>query len=120
MTVALAGIAAIPTVKIGGTDELAMLALGAGVALFSVLGGWFVAKVAFRGPDRFATKLVVGGFLMRLMLLLMTMTVLVAVVGVELSRFILWLVSFYFALLMAEAWILARANVSDPEEGPTR
>jgi hypothetical protein len=116
----LAGAAAIPTVKIGGSDALAMMALGAGAALFAVLGGWFVAKLAFRGPDRFATKLVVGGFLVRLILLFLTMTVLVLVTGVQLSRFVLWLVSFYFAMLMAEAWILARNHVSESEEGPTR
>ncbi len=120
ITAALAGAAAIPTMKIGGTDELAMMALGAGAALVSVLGGWFVARLAFQGPDRFATKLVVGGFLVRLVLLFLTMTVLVLVAGVQLHRFVLWLVTFYFAMLMAEAWIMARANISETEEGSTR
>ena len=120
VTLALVGAAAIPARKIGGNDELTMMGLGAGVALFSVLGGWFVAGLAFRGPDRFATKLVVGGFLVRLILLFLTMTAIVAVAHIPPARFVLWLVTFYFAMLMVEAWILARASIGDSEEGPPR
>ena len=119
-TAMLAAVAAVPTAWIAGTDELAMLGLGAGVALVVVLGGWFIARVALRGPDRFATKLVVGGFLIRLALLFLVLTALVGAGGVPPARFVLWLVSFYFALIMAEAWMLARDQVSIREEGPTR
>jgi hypothetical protein len=120
MTLALAVVAGIPTARIGGTDELLMMGLGAGVALVSVLGGYFIAQMAFRGPDRFASKLVLGGFLIRLVLLALTMTVIVTVTRIPLSRFVLWLVAFYFVLLMAEAWILARESTSAHREGTTR
>ena len=48
------------------------------------------------------------------------LTALVGAGGIPPARFVLWLVSFYFALLMAEAWMLARDQVSIREEGPTR
>lgn len=110
-TILLAAGAAIPTARLGGDVALGMMALGAGVALAVVLGGWWIAQIAFRGPDVFATKLVVGGFLVRMGLLILAMVVLVAVMDVELSRFVLWLVSFYFALILVEAWILARESL---------
>jgi hypothetical protein len=86
------------------------MALGGGVALFAVVGGWWIARFAFRGPDVFATKLVVGGFLVRVVLLACVMTLLVTAAGLDPARFVLWLVAFYFVLLLAEAWILAREN----------
>ena len=58
--------------------------LGAGVALAVVLGGWWIAQLAFRGPDVFATRLVVGGFIVRVVLLILALFVLVAVGHVEL------------------------------------
>jgi len=107
----LAGVAAIPTATLGGDAALGMMSLGAGMALAVVLGGWWIARLAFRGPDVFATKLVVGGFLVRMILLVLAMFALVAVTDIELSRFVLWLVTFYFALILVEAWILARENL---------
>ena len=92
-----------------------MMALGAGVAWACVLGGWWIAQLAFRGPDVFATKLVVGGFIVRMGLLILTLVALVATTGIEPSRFVLWLVSFYVALILVEAWILARES---QREGP--
>jgi len=107
---ALAGVATIPAMALGGSGALGMMALGALIAWACVLGGWWIARFAFRGPDVFATKLVVGGFIVRMGLLILTMVALVAVTGIEPGRFVLWLVSFYFALILVEAWILAREN----------
>lgn len=119
ITIVLASIAAVPTRIVGGTAALSMMALGAGISLVAVLGGWWIAQLAFRGPDRFATKLVVGGFMIRIVLLLLTMSAIGAVTGIEVSRFILWLVVFYFALVLAEAVILAAEQVN-PKEGSIR
>ena len=110
-TILLAGIAAIPTALLGGDDALGMMSLGGGLALAVVLAGWWIAQFAFRGPDVFATKLVVGGFIVRMALLFLAMVTIVAVTDLELGRFVLWLVSFYFALILVEAWILARENL---------
>ena len=112
---ALAGIAAIPTSLIGGTDAVVMMGVGAGAGLATVLGGYYCMQLAFRGPDRFAVKLVVGGFLMRLVLLMLTLVALVTLAKIEPSRFVLWLVGFYVALVLAEAVILARESMSGEE-----
>jgi hypothetical protein len=115
--VGLAAVGTIPAMALGGRHALGMMALGALTAWGCVLGGWWIARFAFRGPDVFATKLVVGGFIVRVGLLILTMVTLVAATGIEPGGFVLWLVSFYFALLLVEAWILAREHQT---EGPKR
>lgn len=113
-TLVLATIAAVPTGLLGGSASVGMMALGAGVGLAAVLAGSSLARLALRGPDRFGVKLVVGGFVFRLVLLALLLTALVRVAGLPLERFILWLVFFYFALVVAEAWILARRSTESP------
>lgn len=115
---ALAGIAAIPTAMLGGTDALSMMGLGVTVALATVLAGSTIARFALRGPDRFGVKLVVGGFMFRIVLLILFLAALVRTAHIPLDRFVLWLVFFYFSLVMAEAWILARRQVAVLEETP--
>jgi len=125
ITIALAGLLAIPTGLAGGVDAVFMMAVGAGVGLAVVVGGYWIAALAFRGPDRFATKLVVGGFVIRLLLLFLVLAALVAGTDLDPSRFVLWLVSFYFVLIMVEAFLLAREGMpagpkSGPKEGTAR
>lgn len=108
LTLGLAALAAAPTAILGGADALRHMALGAGAALATVLGGYWLARLAFRGPDRFATKLVVGGFITRMILLFGIAAAVVLATGADPASFVLWLVSFYFALILVEAWILAR------------
>ena len=116
----LAGLTAIPTALLGGRDAVSMMGVGAGAGFAIVLGGYFCAQLAFRGPDTYAVKLVVGGFLARLALLAVTILVLALVAGIPPARFVLWLIAFYFLLVTAEAWMLARAAVSAPRQGGTR
>ena len=97
-----------------------MMGIGAGAGLAIVVGGYWCAQLAFRGPDAYAVKLVVGGFLIRLALLAMTLAVFGLVTDISPARFVLWLIAFYFLLVMAEAWILARESASAPKEGTTR
>ena len=108
VTLGLAAIAALPTALLGGADAVSMMAIGAAASLVTVLGAFWLAQLAFRGPDRFATKLVVGGFVTRMVLLFAVAAVLVVVAGLEPSAFVLWLVGFYFAQIIVEAWLLAR------------
>jgi hypothetical protein len=120
LTTGLAAILAIPTGLIGGTDAVVMMAVGAGLSLAVVVGGYWVARLALRGPDRFATKLVVGGFVIRLVLLFAALGAIVAATELDPSRFVLWLVSFYFVLIMVEAVLLARDGMARPNEGTAR
>jgi hypothetical protein len=123
ITIALAGLLAIPTGLLGGTEAVLMMSVGAGVGLGVVVLGYWIAALAFRGPDRFATKLVVGGFVVRMLLLFAALAALVAGTDLDPSRFVLWLVSFYFVLIMVEAFLLAREGMSTgakagPKAGP--
>ena len=101
----------------GGLDAVSMMALGAALGLAAVLGGYLCTMLAFRGPDRFATKLVVGGFLLRMLLLFALVAAIVTATEIDPSRFMLWLVLFYFVLVMVEAWILARHSASATSKG---
>lgn len=117
-TLLLAGIAAIPTGLLGGSSALAMMALGAGVGLAAVLAGSGIARFALRGPDRFGVKLVVGGFIFRVALLGLLLWAIAQIARLPIERFVLWLVFFYFALVMVEAWILARREVEPASAAP--
>jgi hypothetical protein len=117
VTVTLTVLVGIPTAAVGGSDALSMMLVGAGLSLLTVLGGYGCARLAFRGPDQYAVKLVVGGFVIRLVLLLAAVVALVSATGLDPGRFVLWVVTFYFALVMAEAWILARREM---QEGASR
>jgi hypothetical protein len=107
-TAVLAAIAALPTALIGGSEALAMMGVGAVASLVTVLGGYWIAQLAFRGPDRFATKLLVGGFVTRMFLLFGVVAMLVLAAKLPITAFMLWLVGFYFALILVEAWLLSR------------
>ncbi|MCA9729216.1 MAG: hypothetical protein KC729_16130 [Candidatus Eisenbacteria bacterium] len=109
----MAAILAIPTGLVGGADAVVMMAIGAGVGLATVVAGYYVARFAFRGPDRFATKLVVGGFMVRMVLLFGAMAALMAATDLDPSRFVLWLVTFYFVLILVEAFLFARSGTRD-------
>lgn len=110
----LAAVAAIPTGLIAGRDGLAMLGVGAGTALTVVLVGYGIVVAALRGPDRMAVQTVVGGFMVRMALLVLCLIGL-SKIGLKLEAFVLWLIAFYVALVLAEAWVLARQGVTEEE-----
>jgi hypothetical protein len=120
LTLLLASVTAIPTAVLGGLDAVSMMSVGAAAGFAVVAGGYWCAQVAFRGPDTYAVKLVVGGFLARLVLLALAITGIALLAGIPPARFVLWLVGFYFLLVTAEAWILARAAVRAPKESAAR
>ena len=103
----------IPTALIAGTEKLRMVGLGAGLAFLTVIAGYGFAKLAFRGPDPFAAKVMVGGFLIRMILLVVFLAAFVSATGMDLGQFILWVITFYFALIMAEAWVLAKGEMRE-------
>jgi hypothetical protein len=114
-TAAILLMAAVPAALLGRLEVLGPIALGGGLSLATIVGGLWFARLAFRGPDRFATTLVVGGFVTRMALLCLLTATIVATTGIELASFLIWLVGFYFVLVVLEAWLLARESV---EAGP--
>ncbi len=111
-TLLLAGTMAIPTAALGGRDSLLMMVLGAAVGLVTVLLGYAFVRIAFRRPDPFGVKLVVGGFIFRVVLLGLVLFGVLRATQIPLERFVLWIVFFYFSLVLAEAWVLARESSS--------
>jgi hypothetical protein len=108
VTAALALAAAIPTYLLGGREAVAMMAIGAGAGLFIVLGGYATVHHALRSPERDLARFLVGGFLVRLVFLASSMVGLAVLARLDPTRFVLWLLAFYFVLLLAEAWALLR------------
>jgi hypothetical protein len=119
LTISLAAIAAIPTTLLGGVDAASMMALGAGLSLAIVLGGYFSVRFLLRGPSRFAAGLMVAGFVARFAFFFLAVAFLVATTDLEPGRFILWMIGFYFILVMAEAAIVARSG-EDLGQGVSR
>lgn len=112
-TLGLLLVIGIPAALIAGAETVRMMAVGAGLAFLTVLAGYGFAKLAFRGPDPFASKVMVGGFLIRISLLIVVLATFTKATGIDLAQFILWVITFYFALVMAEAWILARGEMRE-------
>jgi hypothetical protein len=109
-TIALAAVAAIPTAMLGGRESLSMMGLGASVGLAAVLSGFYSVRFALRGPDRFGVNAAVGGFVFRVAMLSLLLAGIAKTTQLPLERFVLWIVFFYFALVMVEAWILAQRS----------
>jgi hypothetical protein len=86
------------------------MVLGAGLAWFAVVASYLVLLAAFRNVQRFAVVVVLGGFLVRLAVLFGLLAWISRTWSVDLSRIVLWLVSFYLVLVIAEAWVLAAAE----------
>ena len=118
LTLGLAGVALIPTILIGGVEAASMMGLGAGLGLATVLGGYFCLQYVFRLPQKFAVTFVVGGLVVRLALLVLLITIVVLTTDFEPSRFLLWVVAFYFALVVGEAWIFMRQTFATEEPTP--
>jgi hypothetical protein len=113
--VALGAAAAYPVLRFGGRDGLESMLLGAGLSWFAVVASYVALLVAFRNVKAFAVLIVVGGFLLRLAVLFGLLWWISRTWIVNLGQLVIWLVGFYLVLVIAEAWILAKAEVKRPE-----
>ena len=125
LTIGLTALLAIPMGVRGGTEAILTVATGAGISLGVVLVGLWLSDLIWSGNDPHGTKAAIGGFIVRFALLLFVLATLGFGLGIDVSRFLMWLVTFYFVLIMAEAVILARDPVSrtpsvNPKEGTAR
>lgn len=85
--------------------------LGAGLSWFVVIASYAVLVVAFRNAKSLQVVLVVGGFLVRLALLVASLAIISRTMVVKLDHVVIWLVSFYLVLVIAEAYTLATWGV---------
>jgi len=90
--------------------------VGAGLSWFAVVASYVVLMVAFRNVKSFAVVIVLGGFLLRLVVLFGLLAWISRTWAVNLGQVVIWLVCFYLVLVIVEAWILA-AGESARSEG---
>ena len=105
IAVGLGLVCAFPAYRVGGMDALRSLAVGAGLSWFAVLASYIGLSLAFRGRSSPAI-LVLGGFVVRLAMLFGMLSLVSRLWRVNLAHVVLWLVSFYVVLVVAEAVFL--------------
>lgn len=112
---ALTACSAFPAWRFGGRTGLESMLLGAGLAWIAVIASYIGLSLAFRNVKPFAVLIVIGGFLVRLVILFGLLTWVAKTMSVNLSQIVLWLVAFYMILVVAEAYILAQDEKRPPE-----
>ena len=110
IAVALGALAAYPAYRLGGRESLQSLALGAGLSWMTIVASYLILTVAFRTAKQLQVIVVVGGFLLRVVMLFGLLKLISYALVVNLSQLVLWMMSFYLVLVMAEAWELARES----------
>ena len=105
IAIGLGLLAALPAYRLGGIDALRSLAVGAGLSWLAVLASFVGLSLAFR-PRWSPAVIVLGGFVIRLMLLFGLLAMVARLWVVNLAHVVLWLVGFYVVLVVAEAVFL--------------
>lgn len=107
ITLALCAVAAYPTYALGGRGALAAMCLGAALSAVTILSSYGILALAFRNVPQFQTTIVVGGFVLRLAIFFALLALVARTLVVDLEQVVLWMVTFYFVLVILEAWWLA-------------
>jgi hypothetical protein len=81
--------------------------LGAALSLMTIVASYLLLTWVFRRSRQQQVALVLGGFVVRLVLLFGLLSWVARSVSVNLNQLVLWLVSFYLVLVVAEARELA-------------
>jgi len=117
IAVALGALAAYPAYRFGGRESLQSLCVGAGLSWMTIVVSYLILTIAFRTAKQLQVIIVVGGFVMRVVILFGLLKIVSYVLVVNLSQLVLWMMGFYLVLVMAEAWELAQeGRTSRPPE----
>lgn len=81
--------------------------LGAAFALGTVVASYLLLAFAFRGSRQLQVAIVLGGFVVRVAMLFALLLGIARLAVVDMNQLVLWLVSFYLVLVVAEARELA-------------
>ena len=114
---ALAGLAAYPAYALGGRESLFSMLMGASLSCLTIVLSYWILILAFRNVQQIQVLIVIGGFVVRLVVLFGLLAWIARTVAVDLSQLVLWLVSFYLLLVIAEAWELSRQLRSSGSSG---
>jgi hypothetical protein len=104
----LAGLAAYPAYALGGRESLFSMLMGASLSCLTIVLSYWILVLAFRNVQQIQVLIVVGGFVVRLFILFGLLAWIARTIAVDLGQLVLWLVSFYLVLVIAEAWELSR------------
>ena len=113
----LIALAAYPAYSLGGRESLLSMLMGASLSCLTIVLSYWVLVLAFRNVQQIQVLIVVGGFVVRLFILFGLLAWIARTVSVDLAQLVLWLVSFYLVLVIAEAWELSRQLTSKGSTG---
>lgn len=91
--------------------------MGASLSCLTIVLSYWILILAFRNVQQIQVLIVIGGFVVRLFVLFGLLAWIARTVAVDLSQLVLWLVSFYLVLVIAEAWELSRQLRSSGSSG---
>ena len=92
------------------------MVLGAALSLVTIVISFLLLSFAFRRSRQLQSIIVLGGFVLRVALLFLFLSLVSRTMAVELEEVVLWLVSFYLVLVVVEARELAaEARRGNPE-----
>ena len=87
---------------------------GAGLSLLTIVASYLVLSYTFRNATRIQMLVVLGGFVLRVAMLFGLLALAARTLVVDLDQLVIWLVSFYLVLVVAEAWELAEETRTRP------
>jgi len=103
----MCAVAAYPAWRLGGRDSLETMLLGAGLSWATILASYAALVAAFRKVKQIQMLIVLGGFVVRVLMLFGSLALISKTLSVDLGQLVIWLVSFYMVLVVAEAWTLS-------------
>lgn len=114
IAVALGALAAYPTYRLGGREGLQSMLFGAALSWLTIVASYVILTFAFRTAKELHVIIVVGGFVVRIAILFGLLKLISYAFVVNLGQLVLWMVSFYLVLVVAEAWELAQESRTRP------
>lgn len=91
--------------------------LGGALSWMTIVASYLILSFAFRTAKQLQVIIVVGGFVVRIVILFGLLRLISYALVVNLNQLVLWMMSFYLVLVVAEAWELAQeGRTSRPPE----
>ena len=110
IALALCAAVAYPAYRLGGRESLLSMLLGAGLSWVTIITSYAGLVLAFRNVKHIQAVIVLGGFVVRMAMLFGSLSLIARVLVVNLNQLVIWLVSFYLVLVVAEAYMLVAAS----------
>jgi hypothetical protein len=110
IAVALSALAAYPAYRLGGRESLQSMLFGAALSWLTIVASYLILTFAFRTAKELQVIIVVGGFVVRIGILFGLLKLISYALVVNLGQLVLWMVSFYVVLVVAEAGDVAQES----------